>query len=154
MGRTKQLDVTLKGMLEILLSQSILAEKDRIITDGKCTVSGRKIMANTIKYKFISLAQEQNLKNQTTRLQSKRFKCFRDCNFKASYLYQRNDVKSIPCVCLFCDCTRLKKEKQIITLLVKGVGAFDSVDRLDTVAPGSGLVCRYRGNLEQVTLLY
>lgn len=138
MGRTKQLDVTLKGMLEIILSQSILAEKDRIITDGKCTVSGRKIMANTIKYIFISLAQEQNLKNQTTRLQSKRFKCFRDCSFKASYLYQRNDAKSIPCVCLFCDFTRLKKEKQIITLLVKGVGAFDSGELFGHGSPGFG----------------
>lgn len=59
-------------MLDILLSQSILAKNDRAITDGKCTVSGRTIMANTIKYKFISLEQEQNLKNQTNKLQSKR----------------------------------------------------------------------------------
>lgn len=81
MGRTKQLYVPLKGILDILLSQSILAEKDRAITDGKCPVSGGKIMANTIKYTIISLAQEQHLKNQTNKLQSKRYKCFRGCSF-------------------------------------------------------------------------
>lgn len=86
-------------------------------------------------------------KNQTNKLQLKRFKCFRDCSFQDSYLYQRNDGENIPGVCLFGDCKRLDKEEQIITLLIASTG-------LDTVAPGSGLVCRYRVNLGQVTLLF
>lgn len=68
-------------MLEILSSQSGLAEKDRAMTDGKCTINSRRIMEKSPKYKLIPLVQDKSLDSGIDEVHSKRFICQKASSF-------------------------------------------------------------------------
>lgn len=79
-------------MLEILSSQSGLAEKDRAMTGGKCTVNSRRIMEKTPKYKLIPLAQDQSVDSGIDEVHSKRFICQRSSFFNYEIILVFSDL--------------------------------------------------------------